>query len=347
MSSKNHKQCLPASTAFKHEDCMVSNYHDDQLSHVEGPCDQHVKVSLSSPKHMVASAGKCAKINMITGSEQKDGLDGNVNWDKIPILPHMLESFKYFLDIAPKRWHYPAVQAKVFTLPIGGRLKYFYRQWLTITHDPFVLQCIKGIRVPLKENPIQHRLPNSLRLNQHDKEAIDTDVRALLDQRVIIKVIPKPDQIVSNLFTIKKKSGKLCSILNLCDFNTFVPVESFKCDSIEVLLRLLFHHAWLISVDIRHAWYHLALLPKYRKYFTFDWKRQRYMYTCTSMGLNLVPKIYTRVFKAFLAHIRKQFNICITSFLDDTCQISESRFSARRVIKHNSRNVQVWFRSQL
>lgn len=58
------------------------------------------------------------------------------------------------------------------------------------------------------------------------------------------------------------------------------------------------------------------------------------MYTCASMGLNLVPKVYTRVFKAFLAHMRKQYNICITSFLDDTAQISESRLIVRMELDH-------------
>lgn len=135
-------------------------------------------------------------------------------------------------------------------MPVGGRLKYFYQQWLTITHDPFVLQCIKGICISLKDNPKQHKPPKKLRLNKQDHAAIDTDVKALLAQKVIVRVCPRSHHIVFSLFTIKKKSGKLRSILNLKDFNAFVPVESFKCGSTEVLLRLLFRHAWLILVDV-------------------------------------------------------------------------------------------------
>lgn len=258
-----------------------------------------------------------------------------VDWEQQTVLPYMHETFQAFLKHAPSRWHAPAVQYKIFSLPVGGRLKYFYRQWASITRDPFILQCIKGIKIPVISKPFQHNLPLVLRLSRDEQRAVTKDVQSLLQQKVIRKVRAKQNQYTSSVFTIKKRSGGLRSILNLSKFNEWVaPPGKFKCDSMEVLLKLIHQRAWCCSVDVKSAFHHFPIFFPHRKYLTFIWQGQKYMYNAGSMGLALLPFTYTKVFKVFSAHLRDKFKVCISSFYDDSLTISSSRMEARSDLSH-------------
>ena len=52
---------------------------------------------------------------------------------------------------------------------IGGRVRFFQQNWARITQDPNILDCIKGLKLPLLEVPSQGKEPNPLVFSDHKK----------------------------------------------------------------------------------------------------------------------------------------------------------------------------------
>ena len=65
-----------------------------------------------------------------------------------------------------------------------GRLKGYYKEWEKITKNAFVLNTIKGYRIPLKSKPIQ--LQNCRK--EINNEGSDKEMQSLISKQAIIEL---------------------------------------------------------------------------------------------------------------------------------------------------------------
>lgn len=77
---------------------------------------------------------------------------------------------------------------------------------------------------------------------------------------------------------------------------------------------------------MKDAYFLVYVKPEDRKWLQFMWKNQVFRFTCLPQGLTLAPRIFTKLMKPALSHLRK-LNISVTCYLDDYCHCRVSRGS--------------------
>lgn len=67
--------------------------------------------------------------------------------------------------------------AKGVKVKIAGRLPNFYKEWVKITRDKFIFNCVRGYKIFFIETPVQQSIPSSPSLES---------TRILIDNQIAI-----------------------------------------------------------------------------------------------------------------------------------------------------------------
>lgn len=105
------------------------------------------------------------------------------------------------------------------SVPVGGRVKHFYQNWKVITRDPWILQSIKGIELPLLSNPYQKKIPVPSKFKTEEQVLIDSEIENLVLKNAVRETTPTSDSFYSNVFLVPKKGGELRPVINLKNLN--------------------------------------------------------------------------------------------------------------------------------
>ena len=68
------------------------------------------------------------------------------------------------------------------SIPVGGRLKYFKKEWEKVTSDPDILKIISGLSIPLVNFEQQNRTPFPYKFSEHEMRAADEEIQKLLSK---------------------------------------------------------------------------------------------------------------------------------------------------------------------
>ena len=80
----------------------------------------------------------------------------------------------------------------------------------------------------------------------------------------------------------------------------------------------------MVSLDLKDACFNIPIFSLYRKYLRLIWKSQRYESTCLPFGYSLAPRVFTKVFKPIISHLRLH-RLRIIIFLDDILLVASSK----------------------
>ena len=68
---------------------------------------------------------------------------------------------------------------------VPGGTQYHKNAWLTLTHDPFVINNINGVEIDLKEIPHQEAVPGIFLMSEVNRGLLTTVVKEHLDKGII------------------------------------------------------------------------------------------------------------------------------------------------------------------
>lgn len=88
------------------------------------------------------------------------------------------------------------------TPPQAGRLLYFLQEWKQLTQDPWVLDTVKGYKIPFVEIPPSRQIP-AFTFSVAESTTISMEVKGLLDKQAIVQVASS-EGFVSNVFLVPK-----------------------------------------------------------------------------------------------------------------------------------------------
>ena len=113
------------------------------------------------------------------------------------------------------------------------------------------------------------------------KPQITDAIEALLLKNAIRMVDPAIDGpgFYSHFFLVPKKSGGWHPILNLTSLNKFVTKKRFRMESNRTVLAAVEPQDWLVSIDLKDAYFHIAIHPDSQRYFWFLANGKQYQYT--------------------------------------------------------------------
>jgi hypothetical protein len=105
-------------------------------------------------------------------------------------------------------------------------------------------------------------------------------------------------------------------VIDLSRLNKSIPADTFRISNPQRIRAVLKAPLWFSSIDIRDAFPHFPIHPRLQKYLAFKLKDQLYFFTALPFGLNIGPKIFTKVAKLPLRRLH-QLGIAAAFYIDD------------------------------
>ena len=167
-------------------------------------------------------------------------------------------------------------------------------------------------------------MPKSPPFNNAEIQLIDTEVEELLLKRAVTRVASCKEEFISNIFLVSKKTGDMRPVINLKPLNQYIQNIHFKMENIQMALNLISPEDFMVSLDLKDAYFSIPIFSLHRKYLRFIWKNQRYEFTCLPFGYSLAPRVFTKVFKPIVSHLRLH-GLRIIIFLDDILLVASSK----------------------
>jgi hypothetical protein len=215
----------------------------------------------------------------------------------------------------------------------AGRLSDRLHIWQGLTSDYIILDHIKGFRIPFEEFPTQQHVPQPIRFSGQEKGFIQNKLNEMLLAGIVTRCEPCDDQIISNIFLVPKKTpGQFRMILNLKNLNYDVEYAHFKMDTLYSALKLVTRNCYMLSLDIKDAYYSVNVHKDDRKYLRFVFENKLYQFTCLPQGLACAPRVFTKLLKIPLSVLRKDYGIDISAFIDDLFTVDDSHIEANKAV---------------
>ena len=186
-----------------------------------------------------------------------------------------------------------------------------------------MLGYVKGYEIEFDELPVQSFIPDEYRLNTKQKSVLQCQIDELVEREVISKVSYQSDMFVSNVFGREKQNGEIRMIIDLSEVNEYVQKFHFKMDHLEVALDLLDEDMFMTSIDLKDAYYSIPIWQNHRKFVTFQWEQEFFMFNVLPFGLCSAPRVFTKVLKPIFASLREQ-GFCVLGYIDDSLILGRS-----------------------
>lgn len=89
---------------------------------------------------------------------------------------------------------------------IAGRLKFFQAQWQSVTDDPFVIETIRGYKIPFFKKVFQNKIPRE-RIADREHERLRASIEELVKKGAVERCEAEKDQFLSSYFVAPKPDG--------------------------------------------------------------------------------------------------------------------------------------------
>lgn len=207
----------------------------------------------------------------------------------------------------------------------AGNLSLHLNEWRKITNDSWVLNTVKGLKIPLTEVPFQSKEPKPFNLSKTQQMNLDTVLSNLLNQGVIQDSHEQSGQIISNVFLRPKPNNKFRLILDLSEFNTlYVEYQHFKMTNLKMALDLVSPGIFMSSIDLSDAYFTVSIHEDSRKFLKFRWKGKLFQFAALPNGLACAPRLFTKLLNPVFAFFRSKGWSCF-QYIDDSIILDESK----------------------
>jgi len=199
----------------------------------------------------------------------------------------------------------------------AGQIASNLDQWKTLTTDREILNTVEGQTIEFIVQPIQVKPPYQPQWANEKTKFMDSEILALLEKGIIEHAVRDKNEFISTIFLRPKKDGNYRMILNLKSLNHYVKYQHFKMDSIATAIEMVTPGCFMASIDLKDAYYSVAIANQDRKYLKFLWRDRLYQFTCFPNGLAFCPRKFTKLLKPAYATLRQMGHLSV-SYIDDS-----------------------------
>ena len=90
---------------------------------------------------------------------------------------------------------------------VGGQIQDSIEFWKKLSRDPWILDTVTGVKIPLTQAPMQRSVPKPYRLNHDEMYLADFEVDKMVKKGIIETTVREQGDWVSNIFTRPKPDG--------------------------------------------------------------------------------------------------------------------------------------------
>ena len=133
------------------------------------------------------------------------------------------------------------------------------------------------------------------------------------------------------MFVREKKDGSHRVILNLKNVNQCVEKVHFKMESLTNAITLMTPGCYFASLDLKDAYYSVMIHEDSRKFFRFKFHGELYEFLVLPQGYRDSPRLFTKILKPILAHLRS-LGYQIIMYIDDSLLVGESETECQMIV---------------
>jgi hypothetical protein len=204
----------------------------------------------------------------------------------------------------------------------AAQLPRHFKQWEELTSDPEILNIVSGLKIPFRCVPFQKH-PQITRALPESVPILDTEVQSLLEKGAVCQVPQTKDAFYSRLFLVPKKGGGMRPVIDLSSLNQFIDNTHFQMEHLSAIKSLLKTGHFMTKLDLKDAYLSVPIHPASQKFLRFIWKDKTYQFQALPFGLNIAPRVFTRLLKPVAAFLRKR-GVRLVIYLDDILIIGSS-----------------------
>ena len=214
------------------------------------------------------------------------------------------------------------------TLPVGGRLKFFWPKWRELGAPKSIVRILKrGYALPfirskgaLPQLDLKAVCPSALATSYSQGSELQLAMKAKIAellQKKAISVVPAGTKAFFNrVFLVPKKTGGHRLILDVSPLNEYLQYKHFCMDTVAVIRESLQQGAWATSVDFSDAYHHIPIKQDHWRYLCFCVDGVYYWFVALPFGLSPAPRLFTDVLRPVKIWARKQ-SMLMFQYLDD------------------------------
>ena len=159
--------------------------------------------------------------------------------------------------------------------------------------------------------------PKQSCINSANISAVRAEIQNLVHKGVIKPSTHEEGEIISPIFVRPKKDGTYRLNLNLKQLNEYVEYHHFKMDTLKAAIKLMKPGCYMASIDLKDAYYTVAVHFDHQKYLKFIFEGTLYQYTCLPNGLSSAPRLFTKLLKPVYATLRSMGHLN-SGYIDDS-----------------------------
>ena len=206
----------------------------------------------------------------------------------------------------------------------AGNLSRYMTNWKKFLSNSFILRIIEtGYKIQL--NNSNFYLPQVITKPSKSKRILLlNEIETHLSNGVISIIKPLESDIVSRVFLVPKTSSKNRIIIDLSKLNEQINKVSFKMEDRETIKSMIESNDFLVSIDLKDAFFSIALNDDSKRLTCFEIDGIRYCYNVLPFGLTSSPRIFSKVLKPVISYLRTT-GMKITAYLDDILICAKTR----------------------
>ena len=105
-------------------------------------------------------------------------------------------------------------------------------------------------------------------------------------------------------------------ILDLSVLNWYIPCPSFKMRTTKSVRQSIDRRAWIVTLDLKDAYWHVPIRESFCNFLAFQVKDQPYCCEAMPFGLNITPRIFTKLMLLLIKELRGK-GVKIFVYLDN------------------------------
>jgi hypothetical protein len=187
--------------------------------------------------------------------------------------------------------------------PLTGRLTFFIKDWLNITQDTTILEIVQGYQIQFHSPPIQKTVP---RPSLQNCKLVSEEIEALLNKDAIKRVHFNDQSFNHRISLVAKKGGGQRPVIGLRPLNKFIQKEHFKMENLMTIKSLINQEDYMINIDLTDAYLTVPIHKTTQKFISFLWQGTSYQFVIMPFGLNVAPRVFTKLMKPVIAWLRGQ-----------------------------------------
>ncbi|XP_067045984.1 uncharacterized protein [Acropora muricata] len=139
--------------------------------------------------------------------------------------------------------------------------------------------------------PKQTGIPKPPPFGGFEKQLIDDEIVTLKSKGASKEVTYCSNEFLSNIILVTKKTGDMRPVINLKPLNVFVQKIHFKMENINTALHTIAPGDYLVSIDLKDAYFSILIFKPHRKFLRFKWSTELCKYQALSVNPDFDQKI--------------------------------------------------------